>query len=571
DGSTPLYIAAKNGHRDTVSILIDAGDNINQATDNGATPLCIAAQNGHHYAVSTLIDAGADVNQAMKDGSTPLHFAAQNGHSETVSALIAAGANINQVDKNGATPLHIAVNYGKYSVAALLIECKADVNILDGKGKSALVVAAAMNYYNIVSLLLEANADTELLENYDIMSVASKTATHMLTSEALQKLYEAQIIYATKTGNSSQLQDLISKLSDPNLKDKDGNSLLHLAVQYNHPSVLQLLLQSPSIERNSVNQKYETALVFSIKSNNRSLTQMLYKADSKAVQFIQNHQLDFDGKDWLGGGAFGDVYKAMYQNEIVAVKRIRLNPQVTTDNFKREMDAMLQCRSPYLLELLAVSDLDTNEPKLVLQYMDGGDLRSYLNKKRAKLPTSINYSALEIAWVIANGLADIHQNGFIHRDLKSYNILLSSKYYIKLADFGLTRNASKSMTQATGTLSWTAPEILKGRHYGFSADIYSFGVVLTELDTLEMPYFNIEITPLKFLKGVCSGKLRPVVSGECPAWYKKLVEKCLANDPKKRPTALEIVDIIYDRISVGKEPEPELSSFKNFLPALFGQ
>ncbi|OQS04788.1 kinase [Thraustotheca clavata] len=180
--------------------------------------------------------------------------------------------------------------------------------------------------------------------------------------------------------------------------------------------------------------------------------------------------------------------------------------------------------------------------------MDGGNLRSYLDKKRCNMATSINFSTLDLAWVIADGLADIQYNRCIHRDLKSHNILLSTKKYFKLADFGLTHNIDTSMTRGVGTLAWIAPEVLTGERYGFPAEIYSFGVVLTELDTREIPYLNLQLFPYAFMNGVCNGSLRPSLRQNCSLCYKKWVENCLAHDPSQRPTALEIVSIIHAQL-----------------------
>uniref|UniRef100_H3G576 Protein kinase domain-containing protein n=1 Tax=Phytophthora ramorum TaxID=164328 RepID=H3G576_PHYRM len=77
----------------------------------------------------------------------------------------------------------------------------------------------------------------------------------------------------------------------------------------------------------------------------------------------------------------------------------------------------------------------------------------------------------------------------IHRDLKSNNVLLTDKLEPKVIDFGVSRGlVDLTMTAGVGTPYWTAPEILEGKRYTEKADIYSFGVVLSELDTGKIPY-----------------------------------------------------------------------------------
>ncbi|KDO16216.1 hypothetical protein SPRG_18248, partial [Saprolegnia parasitica CBS 223.65] len=100
------------------------------------------------------------------------------------------------------------------------------------------------------------------------------------------------------------------------------------------------------------------------------------------------------------------------------------------------------------------------------------------------------------------------------------------------------------MTTGVGTKFWIAPEVLRssngGPSYGSPADIYSFGVVLTELDTGETPYADID-DKLSILDRVCDGTLRPKMSATCEPWLQALANQCLEHDPAKRPTADSII------------------------------
>ncbi|OQS04906.1 kinase [Thraustotheca clavata] len=255
------------------------------------------------------------------------------------------------------------------------------------------------------------------------------------------------------------------------------------------------------------------------------------EALNKPMQYIDTGDFEIDKSDILGSGTFGNVYMGKYNNELVTVKSFTRQ----TQDPEREINTMLQCRSPYVLHLIGICGMNTSELKLVLQYMDGGDLCSHLDKKQNKKPSLTNYSELEIAWVVANGLADILHKRCIHRDVKSPNILLSTKHYIILVDMRLTRDLRTTMTQGAGTPYYTAPEVLKNSgHYSVQADIYSFGVLLTELDTLLLPYSNVTISPVDFMNGVCSGTLRSESSIDCAPWFKNLIDRCLAHDPNER-------------------------------------
>merc|ERR1711935_1062903 len=108
--STPLYIAAQDGHVDAVRALLEQNADPNLArTDIGATPLYIAAINGHVDAVRALLEQNADPNIARTDnGATPLYMAAAFGHVDAVRALLEQNANPNQATKKGIPPLKIA-------------------------------------------------------------------------------------------------------------------------------------------------------------------------------------------------------------------------------------------------------------------------------------------------------------------------------------------------------------------------------------------------------------------------------------------------------------------------------
>ncbi|OQR94595.1 serine/threonine-protein kinase HT1-like [Thraustotheca clavata] len=192
--------------------------------------------------------------------------------------------------------------------------------------------------------------------------------------------------------------------------------------------------------------------------------------------------------------------------------------------------------------------VDENEstPEYAMEYMDCGNLQEHNQKKFKKESLPLHVTPLQVAWVLANALADLHRNNVLHRDLKSQNVLLSTEYFIKLGDFGTAREVNPLMTGYPGTERYHAPEVLDSDPtYSCPSDIYSFGVILTELDTLQIPYIGQRYRD----DLVRDGKLRPNVSDSCEQWLRGLSDKCLDFDPDKRPTAEEIVALLEIEIS----------------------
>ncbi|EQC24681.1 TKL protein kinase, partial [Saprolegnia diclina VS20] len=236
---------------------------------------------------------------------------------------------------------------------------------------------------------------------------------------------------------------------------------------------------------------------------------------------------------------------------------------------RAEILSMQLATSPYVLPLLAVLDSTKDLraplavagtrplfcPTLLVEHMEDGDLAAYhdalryANHDTATEPAIV--PPLAIAWVVANALLDLHAKNVLHRDIKSRNIFLSKRHFVRLGDLGSARTLGAFMTSSVGTICWIAPEVFRvpGETaedcvYTSAADIYSFGVVLTELFTHTEPYSEL-VDRRNVETLVRTGQLRPRISEACPLWLRTLTEKCLAFDPTARPTAAEIVDELY--------------------------
>ena len=261
----------------------------------------------------------------------------------------------------------------------------------------------------------------------------------------------------------------------------------------------------------------------------------------------------------LGAGSFSTVYRGRYQGRDVAIKKLFDKPLkgALIDEMRREAGIMLQLPHPNIVRLYGI----VLEPEccIVLEFMQNGSLYMLLQSDKP-LSWKLRY---EIAWDIANGLAFLHENEIIHRDLKSLNVLLDRANQAKISDFGLSRITSfnnndseqrmqEESTKAksnrigrAGTVPWIAPELFhQGQDYTAACDVYSFGMVIWELMARREPYAYIAAVEL-LERWVQEGK-REEIPEEAPLVLRELAISCWAGDPTKRPTMEVVLKILAE-------------------------
>ncbi|VDL61768.1 unnamed protein product [Hymenolepis diminuta] len=202
----------------------------------------------------------------------------------------------------------------------------------------------------------------------------------------------------------------------------------------------------------------------------------------------------------LGDGAFGKVYKASNNKtgELAALKSVDFTSEEELEDLMVEIDILNECKHPNILHLHEAYVFD-KKIWMYLEYCSGGavdDIMKNLDKPLTE--PQIKFISREVI----SGLAFLHQHLIIHRDLKAGNILITSNYDIRLADFGVSAQmASESQKRTTfiGTPYWMAPEVIacetfKDNPYDVSADVWSFGIMLIEFAQMLPPYNELNPT-----------------------------------------------------------------------------
>ncbi|EHO51147.1 Stk1 family PASTA domain-containing Ser/Thr kinase [Lentilactobacillus kisonensis] len=196
--------------------------------------------------------------------------------------------------------------------------------------------------------------------------------------------------------------------------------------------------------------------------------------------------------DRLGEGGMADVYLAedLILKRKVAVKLLRLdfrdNPQAKK-RFQHEAMAATQLDNPHIVGIFDVDEVEGMQ-YLVMEYIDGEDLKKYIND-HFPIPYA---EVVNIMEQICSAVSEAHRHNIIHRDLKPQNILVNKNGYIKITDFGISRAGTEdTMTQTRsiiGSIHYLSPEQIKGQMATQQSDIYSLGIILYELLTGKVPF-----------------------------------------------------------------------------------
>ncbi|KAF7123311.1 hypothetical protein RHSIM_Rhsim12G0142700 [Rhododendron simsii] len=195
---------------------------------------------------------------------------------------------------------------------------------------------------------------------------------------------------------------------------------------------------------------------------------------------------NFDSKKELGDGGFGTVYQGnLKDGRVVAVKRLYEHNYKRMEQFMNEVEILAKLRHPNLVSLYGCTSRHCRELLLVYEYVPNGTVADHLHGDRAK-PGSLSWTTrMSIAVETATALTYLHASKVIHRDVKTNNILLDNNFFVKVADFGLSRlfptNVTHVSTAPQGTPGYVDPEYHECYQLTGKSDVYSFGVVLIEL------------------------------------------------------------------------------------------
>uniref|UniRef100_A0A8C2WT89 Tyrosine-protein kinase n=1 Tax=Cyclopterus lumpus TaxID=8103 RepID=A0A8C2WT89_CYCLU len=237
-------------------------------------------------------------------------------------------------------------------------------------------------------------------------------------------------------------------------------------------------------------------------------------------------------------------HSRVYNNDRrVAIKNLKIGT-MSVEAFLAEANMMKNLQHPRLVRLFAVV---TQEPIfIVTEYMENGSLVDYLKTTEGgNVPMN---TLIDMAAQVADGMAFIEEQNYIHRDLRAANILVSNELICKVADFGLARliedNEYTAREGAKFPIKWTAPEAINYGTFSIKSDVWSFGILLTEIVTYgRIPYPGMSNPEV--IQNLDRGYRMPKPEN-CSDGLYNVMGLCWRENPEDRPTFEYLRSVLED-------------------------
>jgi eukaryotic-like serine/threonine-protein kinase len=250
----------------------------------------------------------------------------------------------------------------------------------------------------------------------------------------------------------------------------------------------------------------------------------------------------------LGQGGMGRVYKAFDKqlDRVVAIKVVRQSMMGGDEALKRFKQELLLASKVSHKNILRIHDMgEVGDVKFIsMAYVEGQDLHQIL-RDTPKLPFD---RALNFARQLAEALAAAHAEGVVHRDLKPQNILVGKDDHLYVSDFGLAKSFEDDSVGVTrtgaflGTPRYMSPEQVEGNPADQRSDIYSYGLILYEMVTGDVPFTGDSTLKLMYQRIQQIPKSPKLINPDLPDWFAGVVMRCLEKDPATRyQSATEIL------------------------------
>ncbi|XP_030133938.4 mitogen-activated protein kinase kinase kinase 19 isoform X1 [Taeniopygia guttata] len=411
------------------------------------------------------------------------------------------------------------------------LQCQSPTKILDHSCANTPQNCSLANELTQASVIWTKNAKSP--SSQTSQNISSWSDTKDVTDELLCCLAKELLMLEEKDINSSRTKNTCSKIQ--NTQSEEEKNMMNGA---------------GAIINSALEKNCSKAFLASNEENG------LLNFD-ESTKFPRSSLATKDPIIWtrgevLGKGAYGTVYCGLTsQGQLIAVKQMVLetSDQLTTEKeyqkFHEEVDLLKTLKHANIVTYLGTC-LEDNILSIFMEFVPGGSISSILNRF-GPLPEVV---LRKYTKQILQGVAYLHDNCVVHRDIKGNNVMLMPTGVIKLIDFGCARRlawaslsgtGSELLRSVHGTPYWMAPEVIADCGYGRKSDIWSVGCTVFEMATGKPPLASMGRVAAMFYIGAHRG-LMPALPDRFSSAAVEFVHACLTRDQHQRPSALQLLD-----------------------------
>ncbi|XP_017934376.3 mitogen-activated protein kinase kinase kinase 19 [Manacus vitellinus] len=378
-----------------------------------------------------------------------------------------------------------------------------------------------------------------------------------VTDELLCCLAEELLMLEEKDMNSARTKHTGSKMQnthaeEENMVSGDG-AIVNNALEKLPTDSSSALLKTPMLEAacQDTSQK-SCSKAFLAPSEESGLLNLDESTTFPGSSLTTKDPIMWTRGEVLGKGAYGTVYCGLTsQGQLIAVKQVVLDTsdQLTTEKeyqkFHEEVDLLKTLKHVNIVTYLGTC-LEHNILSIFMEFVPGGSISSVINRF-GPLPEVV---LCRYTRQILQGVAYLHANSVVHRDIKGNNVMLMPSGTVKLIDFGCARRLawlspggtrSETLRSVHGTPYWMAPEVISESGYGRKSDIWSVGCTVFEMATGKPPLASMGRIAAMFYIGAHRGLMPSLPEGFSSAAV-DFVRACLTRDQHERPSALQLLD-----------------------------
>ncbi|NWU01938.1 M3K19 kinase, partial [Urocynchramus pylzowi] len=411
------------------------------------------------------------------------------------------------------------------------LECQSPTKILDHSCANTPQNSGLANELTQTSVIWAKNAKSPSFRTSQ--NISSWSDTKDVTDELLCCLAKELLMLEEKDTNSSRTKNTCFKIQNTQSEEEE------------------IMMNGAGAIINSVLEKsYSKAFLAS--NEEKGLLNFDESTKLPGSSLATKDPIMWTRGEVLGKGAYGTVYCGLTsQGQLIAVKQVVLDTsdQLTTEKeyqkFHEEVDLLKTLKHVNIVTYLGTC-LEDNILSIFMEFVPGGSISSILNRF-GPLPEVV---LCKYTQQILQGVAYLHDNCVVHRDIKGNNVMLMPTGVIKLIDFGCARRLARASLSGTrgellrsvhGTPYWMAPEVITDSGYGRKSDIWSLGCTMFEMATGKPPLASMDRVAAMFYIGAHRG-LMPALPDRFSSAAVEFVHACLTRDQHKRPSALQLLD-----------------------------